>query len=97
MEILKLVIKNQIVNDKNIQYVFKNEIIEFIDGSKSLEILKDLEFFRKIKPIVKVCLTSYIDQESKKFITKRGDNFVLDKPCSSYSLEHILREIFKFK
>lgn len=94
IDILKCIIEDQNSNNHLIKCVLSDECMEYLDGSKSFKILKELEFSSKIKPVRKVSITSFDDEHSRNLLMERGADYVLNKPCSFSSLELILREIF---
>lgn len=94
IDVLKNIIDDQKSNENLIKCILTDECMDYIDGSKSMEILKELEISNKIKPIPKVSITSFDDENTNQFLLEKGADYVLNKPCSSYSLEKIFIEIF---
>ena len=97
IDTLKYIIDDQKSNSRLIKCVFTDECMEYINGSKSLKMLKELESSNKLRPVAKVSITSFDDEHSQNFLLDIGADYVLNKPCSSSSLELILREIFELR
>lgn len=89
IETLKIIMDDQKANNL-IKCVITDELMEFMDGSFSISILKELEFRNKIKRISYISLTSFDDDENKINIHNTGVDAIIAKPCSKKLLEKTL-------
>jgi len=95
IDILKSIIDDQRSKNYNIKCVFSDECMEYVDGSRSFEILRELELYKNLRPVAKVSITSFDDENYKRLILDRGANYLLTKPCSLFSLEKVVKDIFE--
>ena len=88
---------NKLIEDEKysntIKCVFSDECMEYIDGSKAVEILKYLEINKKIKKVYYISNTCYDDEDTRQYILDKGVDFILNKPCSINSIESVLQDI----
>lgn len=93
IDILKMVIDDQKIQN-SIKCIFSDEKMEYFNGSRSVQILRELENSNKIKKVNFVSITSFDDNENKSIIKNCGADYVIQKPCSKSALCNIL-ENFK--
>lgn len=84
-----MVIDDQKIRN-SIKCIFSDEKMEYFDGSRSIQILRELENSNKIKKVIFVSITSFDDNESKSMIKDCGADYVIQKPCSKSTLLNIL-------
>jgi signal transduction histidine kinase/CheY-like chemotaxis protein len=90
VDILKLIIDDQQSNNL-FKCIITDENMEYINGSESIKILKDLEKANKIKKILIISITSFEDELTKSNINKAGVDYILSKPCTKKHLAGIFK------
>ena len=90
IDTLKIVKEDQKENNK-IKIIITDEFMDFMNGSKSIKIIKELESENKIKRINIVSLSSSDDDISRMKYIKSGADSVITKPCSQYNLCNTLK------
>ena len=93
MDILNFVVEDN-KNFNSIKCIFTDEIMEYIDGSKSVELLRQMEINNKIKKIYTVSVLSIEDEELKEGISSRGVDYIISKPLLSNEMEKIIERVF---
>ena len=93
MEILNKIIIDQSQNNL-IKCIITDENMEYLNGSDAIKILKKLEKFNKIKYIPIATITAYENVELIDYITKRGADYILSKPCDEMQLKKFF-ELFE--
>lgn len=96
VDILHDVVKDQFQNNR-IKCILTDENMEFLNGSETVKILRNLEKDKKIKPICIASVTNY--ENPKQLIGSVGFNRFLSKPCCESDLLNFFEEfdIFNFK
>jgi len=92
---LKLIIDDQKLNN-SIKCIITDELMEFMDGSQSISILKQLELKNKIKRISYISMTSFDDDYNKINIHNSGVDAIITKPCSKSLLMKTLQNLKLF-
>jgi len=92
IETLKFIMDDQ-KNNNLIKCVITDELMEFVDGSLSISILKQLEMKNKIKKISYISLTSFEDDINKINIHNSGVDAIITKPCSKSLLKQTLQKL----
>jgi len=92
IETLKMIMDDQ-NNNNLIKCVITDELMEFIEGSLSISILKQLEIRNKIKKICYISLTSFDDDINKINIHNSGVDAIITKPCSKKLLKKTLQNL----
>jgi len=80
-------------NNNMIKCVITDELMEFVDVSSSIRILKQLEKKNKIKKIAYISLTSFDDDINKINIHSSGVDAIITKPCSRILLQKTLQNL----
>ena len=93
MDILNFVVEDN-KNFNSIKCIFTDEIMEYIDSSKSVELLRQMEINNKIKKIYTVSVLSIEDEELKEGISSRGVDYIISKPLLSNEMEKIIESFF---
>jgi len=91
IDLLKKIKDDQKKNNK-IKCVFTDEKMDYMDGSTSVAIIRDMEKRNKIKKVNVVSVTSFEDESNKDFIMKSGIDFIIKKPCSKMMVTNILEK-----
>lgn len=86
VDLLKLVIDDQL-NGNKIKCIITDENMEYMNGSDTVIIIRQLEQMNKIKRIKIVSCTALDDMMSKQIITKSGVDSILSKPTSVNELQ----------
>jgi CheY-like chemotaxis protein len=85
-----------IIYDQNngnlIKCVITDENMEYINGSESIMILRNLERLKKIKSVKVASITAFDDEMTKKKIKDSGPDFIFSKPCKLDILQTFLRD-----
>lgn len=92
IETLKYIMDDQKLYN-SIKCVFTDEKMEYMDGSKSIQIIREMEKLDKIKRVHIVSVTSYDDENNKHFIYNSGVDHIIQKPCSKSTLINILLKL----
>lgn len=84
----------EIIKDVNndIKFVFTDENMDFLNGSKAIEILNDLYHENKIEKVTYVCVTGFDAPEVKDMIRNSGADYVISKPPDPAEIEKILKK-----
>ena len=93
IDILKLIMDDQAEGNK-ISYVFTDENMDYMNGSKAAETLFELKKENRIKDVQIFSVTAFEDEETRKKITKSGINDIFSKPLNK---QIILGCIEKYK
>jgi len=80
-------------NNNLIKCVITDELMEFVEGSLSISILKQLEKRNKIKKVSYISLTSFDDDTNKINIHNSGVDAIITKPCSKIQLQKTLKNL----
>lgn len=91
VDLLSYVIYDQI-NDNLIKCVITDENMEYINGSEAIEILRKLENSNKIKKILIVSLTAFVDDYNKNKIKNSGADYIFSKPCNQNIISNFIKE-----
>ncbi len=75
-----------------IKILFIDENMEYLIGSKTIEIIRDLEKHNKIRKIYIISLTAFIDEWNVADIKAKGADMVLFKPLNSAVLGEIIEQ-----
>lgn len=89
IETLYYVMKDQILGN-NIFMIITDENMEYMMGSKSVEIIRELENLKKTKQIYIASLTAFCDDDTKEHILSKGANIVVSKPLSNSTLKMLI-------
>ena len=90
IDTLMLVKQDQKENHK-IKCIITDEFMDFMDGSTSIKIIKELESNNKIKKINIVTISSSDDDISRLKYIRSGADSVITKPCSHQNLYNTLK------
>lgn len=82
IETLHLVFINQTEN-RSIEIIVTDENMEYMCGSSTIKLLRNLEANNKIPKIFMVSLTAFVDDTSISYIKSSGANMVLPKPLTN--------------
>ena len=93
IDILKFVIQDQILGNK-ISMIFTDENMEYISGSESIQIIRNLEYQSKIKNVKIISLTAFEDSDTKNHILSKGADYVLTKQISLSNLKEVMKNVF---
>jgi CheY-like chemotaxis protein len=85
IDILNEIIQDQSINN-TIRCILTDENMEYLNGSNTVSILRDMQSSNKIKKIPIACLTAYDDSFNHELIYKAGVDLILSKPCTEKSL-----------
>jgi signal transduction histidine kinase/CheY-like chemotaxis protein len=77
-----------------IKLILTDENMEYLNGSESVRIIRNLEENRKIKQYHIVSITAFDDQETKERILNSGVNSIITKPCTKSVLSKLLVDFF---
>ena len=92
IDILKHIIEDQ-KNRNLIKCIFTDECMEYMNGSQSIEIIRQMEIHNKIKNLKIVSITSFEDEYNKEIILSKGADYIIDKPCTKTSMLRVLNEL----
>ena len=95
IDMIKLITDDQL-RGNYIKIVITDENMEYMNGSKAISILKDMEKIKKIKRHYYVSLTAFSDDETKYDLMKKGANLVITKPLSNSILEKVIINFQEF-
>ena len=90
VDIIKLVTYDQKYGNR-IKIIMTDENMEYLQGTKAISILRELESFGKIKSTFIVSVTAFSDDFTKNEIIQKGANLVIAKPFSQYHIEEIIK------
>lgn len=92
---------NNVMHDQydgcKIKIIISDENMEFMNGSESFRILRELEKSKKVKKIFLVCLTAFSDDHTLDRIKQLGADLVVCKPLTLQSLNNVFREYTDYK
>jgi len=90
IDLLNYVIEDN-KNNKMIKLIFTDENMEYINGTKAIEIIRYLEKGNKIlkNNNILISTSEQDDKELKTFYKSIGVNFIFSKPCDKDSLLNI--------
>ena len=92
VDILKYIVEDQ--KDNNlIRCVFTDENMEYMDGSDSIQILRQMEQENKIKNVNMISVTSFDDENNRETILSKGANFIINKPCTKDTVFRVLSDL----
>jgi signal transduction histidine kinase len=85
---------NIVKNDKKnkVKLILIDENMEYLNGSDTVKILRNLEDDKKINSYNIISITSFDDKETKSKILKSGLNEVITKPCTKSELKTIFKK-----
>lgn len=89
IEILKSLIDDQKEGGR-IKAVFTDENMEFMNGSESVRILRNLESLNKLRKCIYFSVTAYDDDSTKQSIMRSGVNELLTKPISITTVYNVM-------
>lgn len=92
IDTLKFIMEDQ-KNRNLIKCIFTDENMEYMNGSQSIKIIRQMENDCKIKKVNIVSVTSFDDEFTKEIILSKGANFLIDKPCNQAALIKILGKL----
>lgn len=92
VDFLKRIIDDQKKNNK-IKCVFTDEKMEYMDGSKVISIIREMEKLNKIKKVNIVSLTCFEDEIYRNYIMESGVDFITKKPSNKDVLQNILDKL----
>jgi len=90
IEILKCLMEDQLIGNK-IKAVFTDENMEYMNGSKAVTYLKEIEKGGKIHRCNYFSITAFVDEEHKKSILNSGFDLIITKPITKTKI----MEVFK--
>ena len=76
-----------------IKCIITDENMEYLNGSQSVKIIRELEKERKIKPIIIISSTCHEDVDTKNIIYEAGSQLILSKPLNEIDLAKAFEEI----
>jgi len=92
IDTLKFVMDDQFEGNQ-IKLIITDENMQFMNGSESLRILKNLEFSGKIKGTKIVVSTTLIDSSMNDYFIKLGVFKVIDKAFEKSKMKQLLQEL----
>ena len=96
IDVLKTVIDQQ-YKEGNIKLLITDELMDYMNGSSAVSILRSYIELKKIRSIDNiVSLTAYEDDESINNLLKKGSNRVITKPVEASVFNEVLNECLKF-
>ena len=94
LDILNFVVEDK-KNFNTIKCIFTDEIMDYIDGSRTIELLKHMESNNKIKKIFTISVLNVEDEGLNEIIKARGADYILKKPLVNRDLEVIIEKVFE--
>ena len=91
IDTLRLVKLDQIQN--KIKCIFTDEYMNYLNGSNTIRIIKELESDNKINKILLVTISSSEDDMSTLKFINSGADMVISKPCSEFKLYNTMNEL----
>ena len=76
-----------------IKCIITDENMEYLNGSQSVKIIRDLEKEGKIKPIIIITSTCHEDVETKNIIYEAGSQLILSKPLDKIDLAKAFEQL----
>jgi len=92
IDTLKFVMDDQFEGSQ-IKLIITDENMQFMNGSESLRILKNLEFSGKIKGTKIVVSTTLIDSSMNDYFIKLGVFKVIDKAFEKSKMKQLLQDL----
>jgi len=92
IDTLKFVMDDQFEGNQ-IKLIITDENMQFMNGSESLRILKNLEFSGKIKGTKIVVSTTLIDSSMNDYFNKLGVFKVIDKAFEKSKMKQLLQDL----
>ncbi len=80
-DIIKNIVLDQNKNNR-IKCIITDENMEYINGSRAIKIIRNLEKDKKIKPVTIVSIFAIEENISKKSINESGADYSFGKPCN---------------
>ena len=77
----------------NIKLVIIDENMNYISGSKSIELIRSLEKNNKFYNVFVCSLTAFSDEETINEIKSKGSNLVIEKPLNQTKFGTIMKEL----
>jgi len=93
LDILNFVIEDN-KNFNSIKCIFTDEVMDYIDGSRTIELLKNMENNNKIKKIFTISVLNAEEELHKETIISRGADFIVNRPLIITDFEKILDKVF---
>lgn len=82
--------------ENTVKLILIDENMQYMKGSESVRILKELEMQNKINKAFIVSVTAFTDDETLRGIRNSGVNKVINKPVTKESLQIIMLEAFAY-
>ena len=81
-----------VMNDKEgkIKYIFCDENMEYLNGSETVKIIRNLENNKKLVKYNIISVTAFDDDQTQKRILDSGFDSVIHKPCTKSIITEIL-------
>jgi CheY-like chemotaxis protein len=76
-----------------IKCIFTDEYMDYLNGSNTIKIIKELEKDNKINRILLVSISSSDDDMSRLKFLNSGADSVISKPCSEFKLYNTMNEL----
>lgn len=89
IDTLKMIMEDQKMSNA-IKCIITDELMEFMDGSLSISILRSFEQKNKVKNVFIISMSSFDDDLNRINIHKSGADAIITKPCSKYILKNLL-------
>jgi CheY-like chemotaxis protein len=93
LDILNFVVEDK-KNFNSIKCIFTDEVMDYIDGSRTIELLKHMESNNKILKIFTISVLNMEDEGLMEIIKARGADYILKKPLVNRDLEVIIEKVF---
>jgi DNA-binding NarL/FixJ family response regulator len=72
--------------------IFVDENMNFMNGSKAIGIIRELEKDQKIKRNNIVTVTAFEDEATKSNIMNAGSDIILSKPCRASKIRELMEK-----
>lgn len=92
IDILNHVMIDQSKGNK-LRLIITDENMEYLNGSKAISLVRELEAQNKVKRVFIISLTAFSDDETTKFIKKSGADLVYPKPLTKQQIDTIIIDI----
>jgi len=87
---------NQVINSQRQGFtytlIFVDENMNFMNGSKAIGIIRELEKDQKIKRNNIVTVTAFEDEATKSNIMNAGSDIILSKPCRASKIRELMEK-----
>jgi len=93
LDILNFIVEDN-KNFNTIKCIFTDEAMDYIDGSRTIELLKHMESNNKIKKILTVSVLNSEDEGLKEIIISRGADHILNKPLINGEVRKLIERAF---